>query len=73
MVTTAKVQREIVAALDRTRTPMVVRYTAPITAAREPNRAGRSSGVTILDRYIAARYVRTAKFGFYVILERRGA
>ena len=73
VVTSAKVQREIVASLERTRTPMVVRYTAPITAAREPNRAGRSSGVTILDRYIAAHYARAAKFGFYVILERRGA
>jgi len=73
VVTSAKVQREIVRALERTRTPMVVRYTAPITAAREPNRAGRSSGVTILDRYIASRYHRVAKFGFYVILERRAA
>jgi hypothetical protein len=50
---------------------MVVRYTAPITAAHEPNRAGRSSGVTILDRYVAARYRPVAKYGFYVMLERR--
>jgi hypothetical protein len=71
VVTTAKVQREIVASLERTRTPMVVRYTAPITAAHEPNRAGRSSGVTILDRYVAARYRPVAKYGFYVLLERR--
>ena len=73
VVTTAKVQREIVSALERTRTPMVVRFTAPITAAREPNRAGRSSGVTILDRYVAAHYRPVAKYGFYAILERRGA
>jgi hypothetical protein len=73
VVTTAKVQREIVAALERTRTPLVVRYTAPVTAAHEPNKAGRSSGVVILDRYIAAHYRRAAKFGFYVMLERRGS
>ena len=53
------------------RTPMVVRYTAPITAAHEPNRAGRSSGVVLLDRYIAANYRPAVKFGFYVLLERR--
>ena len=66
-------QQSIVSALERTRTPMVVRFTAPITAAHEPNRAGRSSGVTILDRYVAALYRQVAKFGFYVLLERRGA
>ncbi|MFL5885989.1 MAG: glycosyltransferase 87 family protein [Thermoleophilaceae bacterium] len=71
VVTTAKVQREIAGSLERTRTPMVVRYTAPITAAREPNRAGTSSGVVLLDRYIAANYRQVAKFGFYVLLERR--
>jgi hypothetical protein len=71
VVTSAPVQREIVASLERTRTPVVVRFTAPITAAHEPNRAGRSSGVTILDRYIAAHYRPAGKFGFYVILDRR--
>jgi hypothetical protein len=71
VVTTAPVQREIVRDLERTRTPVVVRWTARVTAAREPNRAGESSGVTILDEYLRRAYRRAARYGDYVILERR--
>ena len=46
----APVQREIVRDLERTRTPMVVRWTDPVTAAAEPNAAGRSSGVPAARR-----------------------
>jgi hypothetical protein len=70
VVTSAPVQREIVRDLERARPPLVVRFAAPITAAHEPDRAGRSSGVRILDEYLASRYHRAAKFGFYVILAR---
>jgi hypothetical protein len=70
VVTSAPVQREIVRDLERTRTPMVVRFAAPITAAPEPNRAGESSGVHVLDDYIAANYREVARFGFFVLLER---
>ena len=72
IVTSAPVQREIVRDLERTRTPLVVRFTAPITAEHEPDRAGRSTGVHVLDDYLAANYHRSAKFAYYVILERNG-
>jgi hypothetical protein len=67
VVTSARVQRIIVRDLARER-PLVVRWTASITAAPEPNRAGRSTGVHILDDYLRARYRRSATFGSYVVL-----
>lgn len=70
VVTSAPVQREIVADLRRER-PLVVRWTAPITAEPEPNRAGESSGVRILDDYLAREYRQAAKLGWYVMLEPR--
>ncbi len=72
VVTSAPVQREIVSSLERRGLPLVIRWTASITAAPEPNRAGRSTGVRILDRFLARRYRQSARFGPYVILERRG-
>jgi hypothetical protein len=57
--------------LDRSRAGVVVRFADPISAAPEPNRAGESSGVTILDDYLARAYRRVARFGPYVLLERR--
>jgi hypothetical protein len=71
VVTSAPVQQEIVGVLDRTRTPIVVRYDSPATTAPEPNRAGRSTGVTVLDAYLARAYRPLARFGYYVILERK--
>ena len=68
VVTSAPVQREIVADLRRKR-PLVVRWTAPITAEPEPNRAGESSGVRILDDHLAREYRQAAKLGYYVMLE----
>jgi hypothetical protein len=70
VVTSAPVQHEIVGDLERTRTPIVVRYDAPVTTAPEPNRAGRSTGVTVLDAYLAKAYRPLARFGYYAILER---
>jgi hypothetical protein len=71
VVTTAPVQREIVRDLERTRTRVVVRWTNPASAAREPNKAGESSGVTLLDDYLAREYRRAARFGEYLVLVRR--
>jgi hypothetical protein len=71
VVTSAPVQREIVRDLRRTRTPIVVRWTAPLTAAPEPNLAGESSAVTVLDDYLRRAYRPEARFGSFVILERR--
>jgi hypothetical protein len=71
VVTTAPVQREIVRDLRRTRTPLVVRWTAPLTATREPNLGGEPSGVRMLDDYLRRAYRPEARFGAFVILERR--
>jgi hypothetical protein len=69
VVTTAAVQREIVRALARTR--VVVRWLAPAASAPEDDGAGRSSGVHILDRFLAGRFRRAARFGPYEVLARR--
>jgi hypothetical protein len=71
VVTTAPVQREIVGDLERTRPRVVVRDTSPITAAPEPSAAGRSTGVTLLDDFLANAYREVERFGPYVVLERR--
>jgi hypothetical protein len=71
VVTTAPVQREIVRDVKRARPRIVVRWAAPLTAAREPNRAGESSGVTILDDYLRRAYAPTRRYETFVILERR--
>jgi hypothetical protein len=71
VITSARVQREVVADLERTATPLVIRDTGPRTAAREPNAAGRSSGVRILDAYLARRYAPVARFGSLRLLARR--
>jgi len=71
VVTTAKVQREMARDLVRSRAPLVIRWNAPIAREREPNGSARSSGVRLLDRTIAARYRRVARYGDYVILARR--
>lgn len=71
VLTTAPVQREIVVDLRRARPALVVRFTDRVTALPEPDRAGRSSGVRILDRFLARAYRPTARFGPYLILVRR--
>jgi len=73
VVTSAPVQREITRDLTEAGLPLVVRYVADITAAPEPNRAGRSTGVRILDEFYARNYRTVRRFGAYLVLERRGA
>jgi hypothetical protein len=70
VVTTAKVQREMRADLERTRTPLVVRWLAPVARQTEDNGSGRSSGVTLLDTYIDTHYRRVARYGDYLLLAR---
>ncbi|MEI7889833.1 MAG: hypothetical protein WCI34_05945, partial [Actinomycetes bacterium] len=67
VVTSERVQREIISALETTGAP-VVRYEAGITAAPEPNLAGKSSGVTLLDEYLKRSYRELARFGTWVVL-----
>lgn len=71
VVTTAKVQREMAADLERTRTPLVVRWLAPAATMTEDNGSGRSSGVTLLDDYINQHYAPAGRFGDYLLLARR--
>ena len=72
LVTTARVQREIVASLRRSHTRLVVRWLNPTASARENDGARRSSGVHILDRYLAAAFRRDARYGDYEVLVARG-
>ena len=72
VVTTAPVQREIVRDLRRSGAELVVRWLSPVAAEAEPNGAGRSSGVRILDRYLARRYAEVERFGDYAVLRLRG-
>jgi hypothetical protein len=67
------VQAEIVADLERAKPEVIVRWLSPLTAAPEPNLAGRSSGVRLLDRFIDANYVESSRYGDWVVLEARAA
>ncbi len=71
LVTTAPVQREIIASLARTR--VVVRWLDPRASLREPNGGSRSSGVHLLDRWLAAHFHPIARFGVYAVLGRDGS
>ena len=71
VVTTEKVQREIVDALAGVR--VIVRWLNPTACDPEPNGAGHSSGVEILDRYLAREFREHARYGDYAVLVRRGA
>ena len=71
IVTSAPVQREMVRDLERARPELVVRWLDPVAEEREPNGAGRSSGVRILDRFLAANYREERRFGDYALLAPR--
>ena len=73
LVTTAFVQREIIGSLRRSHTRLVVRWLDPTASAREHDGAGRSSGVHLLDRYLAAHFRRYATYGYYEVLVRGGS
>jgi hypothetical protein len=72
VVTTARVQRAIVRDLERSRPQLVVRWLSPVPSHAEPNGAGRSSGVRIMDRYLARRDLAERRFGDYQVLRGRG-
>jgi hypothetical protein len=71
VVTEASAQREIVAALRRARPRLAVRWLSPLADQRQGNGAGRSSGVRLLDRYLASAYRAERRFGGYQVLSRR--
>jgi hypothetical protein len=72
VVTTAAVQREMIRDLERSRPRLIVRWLSPVADHPEPNGAGRSSGVRLLDRYLARRYQDVRHFGDYAVLRRSG-
>jgi hypothetical protein len=73
VVTTAPVQREIIGALSRARTRVVVRWLDPRAEQPESNGSSRSSGVRLLDDYLRAHYRKIARYGAYEVLLARGA
>jgi hypothetical protein len=68
LLTGAPAQRSIVATLARVRPRAIVRWTDPISSQREPNLRGRSSGVRLLDRWVAANYRLRQRAGYYDVL-----
>jgi hypothetical protein len=64
-------QRRTIAAIERERPRIVVRWTDPLSSQREPNRRGQPSGSRVLDAYLARTYRRVAAFGVYRVLARR--
>jgi hypothetical protein len=66
--TGAPAQREIVAALERVRPKVIVRWTSPESTKREPNDRGKPTGVRTLDKWLAANYRPAEHFGYYEIL-----
>jgi hypothetical protein len=72
LVTTASVQREIVASLERSHTRVVIRWLDPRALAPEHNGADISSHVFILDRYLAQHFRPVTRFGVYELLVRSG-
>jgi hypothetical protein len=69
IVTTAKVQREMIRELAHTR--LIVVWHDPRATLREDNPAGRSSGVNLLGDYIRAAFMPAARFGVYEVRRRR--
>ena len=71
IVTTAKVQREMIRELTHTR--LVVVWHDPRATLREDNPAGRSSGVNLLGDYLHTAFRPAASFGVYEVRTRRGS
>jgi hypothetical protein len=67
VVTTRRVQLEIVGDLRRTRPPVLVRWLDPRALAVEPNGSARSSGVMLVDDYLRRAYRLAGRYGPYVL------
>jgi len=61
-------QRRIVAQLERARPLVVVRWTDPLGSRREPNLRGSSSGVHLLDAWLARNYRLAERLHHYDVL-----
>jgi hypothetical protein len=58
----------VIAALRRARPRVVVRWLDPASAKPEPNERGRSSGVRLLDAWIARHYRLAVRLYHYDVL-----
>jgi hypothetical protein len=67
VVTTRRVQREILRDLRRSNA-VVVRWLAPAARVREPNGSGRSSGVMLLDDALRREWRPVFRTGDYLVL-----
>ena len=72
LVTTARVQREIVRSLRRSHTRVVVRWLSATASAREHDGAGALHGAHVLDRYLARGFRPAGRYGDYQVLVARG-
>lgn len=70
LVTTARVQNEIVAALQKSGTRVLVRWLDPRATNAEHDGADRSSSVHILDDFISSHFRPVAQYGVYEVLVR---
>jgi hypothetical protein len=61
-------QRGIVGTLERVRPRAIVRWTDPLSSEPEDNLRGRSSGVTLVDDWVAAHYALRQRAGYYEVL-----
>jgi len=68
----APVQQEMIADLERSR-PRFALLSSAYDAVREPNLSAVSTGVVMLDDYLAAHYRPVAVFGAYAVVERIAA
>ena len=66
----ADIQREMIADLERNRPPYIALDSTYI-GSHEPNGSSVSTGVHLLDDYIAEHYEQVEKFGVVTILKRR--
>jgi hypothetical protein len=71
VVTTARVQREMIADLGVARPALVIRWVSPLAVDTEDNGSARSSGVSLLDDWIRAGYRLQTRIGDYELLVRR--
>ena len=64
-------QQNIIKALEQRKPRVIIRWTDPASATREPNRRGRPSGSRALDEYIERAYAPYARYGHYEVLRSR--
>ena len=64
-------QRRLIAEIGRAQPRVIVRWSDPVSALREPNRRGRPSGSRALDEWITRNYRPAERRGSYTVLVRR--